>query len=246
MKKINVLLCGIGAACILTGCGTTVELTEEENEVITEYAVSLLLKYDKNYNNHLVDLTLYEEEQDSLQEEMPKEDVVPEQEEPLPEENQESETVDTTVADAEEEVPISSIEEFYGIPGFTFQYTGYDIAMQYPEMTENTADAFFAMEASPGTQLLILKFQAINQSGVESELNMMDYNTKIKVSVNGEASKFALSTMLLNDLQTYRGSIGAYELAELVAIVEVPAGTPVNNISLILRGDADNATLPLQ
>lgn len=245
VKKISVLLCGIGVACALSGCGTTVELTEEENEVITEYAVSLLLKYDKHYNDHLVDLTLYEEEQDSLQEEMPEEDVVPE-EEPLPEDNKEPETNDTEVVDATEETLISSIEEFYGIPGFTFQYTGYDVVMEYPEITENTAEAFFAMEASPGTQLLILKFQAINQSGVESELNMLNYNTKMKVSVNGEASKFALSTMLLNDLQTYRGIIGAYEATELVAVVEIPTGTPVNNISLILRNDSDSATLSLQ
>ena len=32
MKKIKFLLCGLGIACIVTGCGRTVELTEEENE----------------------------------------------------------------------------------------------------------------------------------------------------------------------------------------------------------------------
>ncbi|MCM1087931.1 MAG: hypothetical protein NC419_07215, partial [Muribaculaceae bacterium] len=65
MKKVSVLLCGIGIACILTGCGNTMpELTEEENDIITEYAVSLLLKYDKNYNSRLIDLAAYEEEQD--------------------------------------------------------------------------------------------------------------------------------------------------------------------------------------
>ena len=47
VKKVKILLCSMGMACALTGCGTTVELTEEENEIITEYAVNLLLKYDK-------------------------------------------------------------------------------------------------------------------------------------------------------------------------------------------------------
>ena len=241
MKKINVLLCSLGIACVLTGCGATVELTEEENEIITEYAVNLLLKYDKYYSDHLVDLSLYNEAESVEEEE------TPEEENSEPEENNESGADETEVIDAaqEEEPVVSSIEEFYGIPGFTFQYTGYDMTASYPETTENPADAFFAMEATSGMQLLVLKFQVINQSGTEAELNMMNYNTKMRFSINGEASKAALSTMLLNDIQTYRGTVGAYELVELVAVVEVPTGTSVDNISMILRNDSGSATIGL-
>lgn len=247
MKKVSVLLCSIGIACALMGCGATVELTEEENEVITEYAVSLLLKYDKYYNNHLVDLARYEEAQDSALEDNGEEEPAPEEESAAPEENQEEPvTVDMQAVDAVEEIEPSSIEEFYGIPGFSFQYIGYDITNSYPAMTENPADAFFAMEATSGMQLLVLKFQAINQSGADAELNMLNYGTKIRVSVNGEASKNALSTMLLDDLQTYRGCVEAYGLAELVAVIEVPAGTYIENMSLILRNDSDSATIFLQ
>ncbi len=241
MKKINIFLCSLSIACVLTGCGATVELTEEENEIITEYAVNLLLKYDKYYSDHLVDLSLYEEV-------AAVEEVQPE-EEPLEEENNESSVDNTEVVDvtqeAEPEPQVSSIEEFYEIPGFTFQYIGYDMTGTYPETTENPADAFFAMEATPGMQLMVLKFQVINQSGAETELNMMNYNTKIRFSINGEASKSALSTMLLNDIQTYRGTVGAYELVELVAVVEVPTGTSVENVSMILRGDSGSATIGL-
>ena len=241
MKKINVLLCSLGIACVLTGCGATVELTEEENEIITEYAVNLLLKYDKYYSDHLVDLSLYEEVASVEEEETPEEENL------QPEENNESSVGDTEIIDAtqEEEPQVSSIEEFYEIPGFTFQYTGYDMTGTYPETTENPEDAFFAMEATSGMQLLVLKFQVINQSGSEAELNMLNYDTKIRFSINGEASKSALSTMLLNDIQTYRGTVGAYELVELVAVVEVPTGTSVENISMILRSDSDSATIGL-
>ena len=238
MKKINVLLCSLGIACVLTGCGETVELTEEENEIITEYAVNLLLKYDKYYSDHLVDLSLYNEAESIEEEE------TPEEENSEPEESNESgtEIIDAT----QEEEPVnSSIEEFYEIPGFTFQYIGYDMTETYPETAENPADAFFAMEATPGMQLLVLKFQVINQSGTETELNMLNYNTKMRFSINGEASKSALSTMLLNDIQTYRGTVGAYELVELVAVVEVPTGTSIGNISMILRNDSGSTTIGL-
>ena len=95
MKKINVLLCSLGIACALTGCGETVELTEEENEIITEYAVNLLLKYDKYYSDHLVDLSLYEEV--AAVEEAEPEEEIPE------EENNESGVDDTEVVDVAQE-----------------------------------------------------------------------------------------------------------------------------------------------
>ncbi len=240
MKKIKFLLCGLGIACIVTGCGRTVELTEEENEIITEYAVGLLLKYDKYYNNHLVELT---EETDTAE-------TQPEEEEPLPEENndtEEAEVADTPVVDvAEEEPQASSIEEFYGIEGIGFQYSGYELQNEYPQVTEDSTELAFAMEATSGMKLLVLKFQVVSLNGVDTELNMMNYGTKVRVSVNGESPKSALSTMLLNDLQTYKGIIGPAGPVELAAVVEVPDGTNVESLSIILRNDTDKATLVLQ
>ncbi len=239
MKKIKILLCGLSIACILTGCGQTVELTEEENEIITEYAVGLLLKYDKYYSNHLVDLADYEEET-----------AEPEPEEVLPEESPDMEEdviVDTPVVDmAEEEQQASTIEEFYNIEGIAFQYAGYELRDEYPEIAEDSETLAFAMEATDGMKLLVLKFQAVSQNGVETELNMMNYGTKVRVSVNGESPKSALSTMLLNDLQTFHGSVGPEGPVELAAVIEVPDGTNVESLSIVLRSDSDSATLTLQ
>ena len=242
MRRLSVLLCSIGLTIAITGCGQTVpELTEEETEIITEYAVNLLLKYDKNYNDHLVELPTYEEPvmEPEFEEEIAPEEEQQEEEwdEPVPE------VVDLT---EEIEPQASSIEEFYGIPDFTFQYAGYDLVSQYPDMSENSADAFFAMDATAGTQLLIVKFQVTNQSGVESVLDTFQYGVKVRIAVNDEVSKNALSTMLLNDLQSYRGTLEAYGQTELVAVIEVPVGTSVGNLSLVLKGDSDNATLTLQ
>ena len=241
MRKLSVLLCSIGLTCALSGCGQTVpELTEEETDIITEYAVNLLLKYDKNYNNHLVELPVYEE---PVMEPEVEEDIVPEED--LQEEMNEPET---EVVDLTEDIEpqVSSIEEFYGISDFTFQYAGYDLVSEYPDMAEEPTTAFFAMDATTGTQLLIVKFLVTNQSGMESVLDTFQYGVKVKIAVNGEASKNALSTMLLNDLQSYRGTLDAYGQTELVAVIEVPEGTSVGNLSLVLKSDFDSATLTLQ
>ena len=243
MKKISILLCSIGAACALTACGDVMpELTEDENEVITEYAVGLLLKYDKYHNSRLVDLADNEETQDSAEEEAPEEEIIEE-----PEEVQDVQSVENTeIIEAPEEPVVSSIEEFYGIQGFSFRYTGYDLLKEYPEMAENEADAFFAMQATEGTQLLVLKFQVTNNSGVDQELNTLNYGMRSRVTVNDEASKSVLSTLLLNDLQAFSGTLAANDSTELVAIVEVPEGINVQNISMQLRSDSDSAAIVLQ
>ncbi|MCM1145781.1 MAG: hypothetical protein NC318_12715 [Blautia sp.] len=247
MKKVNVLLCGIGIACILTGCGNTMpELTEEENDIITEYAVGLLLKYDKNYNSRLIDLAAYEEEQDVIRANAEAAKEQAELEEAAKEAEEESEIADTEIVNAGEETEASTIEEFYGIDGFSFQYMGYDLKTEYPENAGDEAEAFFAMEATPGMQLVILKFMAINQTGAATELNMLNYNTKLRVTLNGETSKAVLSTMLLNDIQNYKGTLDVGGSTELVAVAEVPEGTYIENVSLVLRNDSDSATIPLQ
>jgi len=239
VKKIRILLCSIGIVCILSGCGRTVELTEEENEIITEYAVGLLLKYDKYYSNHLVEMSDYEE---ADSEEQSPEEVLPEEEPEV----EEPDIVDTPVIDATEEAQASTIEEFYGIEGIAFQYAGYELKDEYPDVAEDSPELAFVMDATDGMKLLVLKFEAVNLNGVETELNMLNYGTKIRIAVNDESPKSALSTMLLNDLQTYRGTIGMDGPTELVAVIEVPDGTSVNNLSIVLRNDTDSATLPLQ
>ena len=46
MRKGCTFLCGIVAAMLVTGCGAVVpDLTQEETDLISEYAVGVLLKY---------------------------------------------------------------------------------------------------------------------------------------------------------------------------------------------------------
>ncbi len=55
MTIISIFLC----VFFMVGCGVnTVELSEGNEKLITEYAVGLLLKYDVNYHNRLVDTSI--------------------------------------------------------------------------------------------------------------------------------------------------------------------------------------------
>lgn len=240
MKRMNVLLCSVAAAFLMTGCGEMPDLTQEETELISEYAVGVLLKYDRAYNNRLVDTSAYdlaEEETEPSEEEIQEEEPEPEVEEP-------AEVVDVS-QDEEVQPAISSVEEYYGIPNLAISYTGYEIADSYPP-SEEGAVPVFSMDASPGTQLLVLKFNVQNTSGQDQQMDMLGYGATFRVSVNGEASKGALATMLVNDMQTYDDVIPANAAVEMVSIVEVPQGTNVGSIDFILRGNGEDGTLTLQ
>lgn len=241
MKKMNVLLCSVAAAFMMTGCGEMPELTQEESELISEYAVGVLLKYDTAYNNRLVDTPAddpAEEETELPEEENPEEEPEPEMEEP-------AEVVDVSQDEEEAQPMVSSVEEYYGIPNVMISYTGYELTDSYPP-SEEGAVPVFSMDASAGTQLLVLKFNVQNTSGQDQQMNMLGYGATFRVSVNGEASKGALATMLVNDMQTYDDVIPANTSVEMVSIVEVPQGTNVGSIEFILRGNGEDGTLTLQ
>ena len=235
MKKMNVLLCSMAAAFMMTGCGEMPELTQEETELISEYAVGVLLKYDTAYNNRLVD-TL-EEETELPEEENPEEEPESEMEEP-------AEVVDVS-QDEETQPVVSSVEEYYGIPNLMISYTGYELADSYPPAEEGEVPVF-SMDASSGMQLLVLTFNVQNISGQDQQMDMLGYGATFRISVNGEASKGALATMLVNDMQTYDDVIPANTSVEMVSIVEVPQGTNVGSIDFILRGNGEDGTLTLQ
>ena len=146
--------------------------------------------------------------------------------------------------DEETPAPPATIEEYYGIENFTFQYSGYELVESYPSNTEE--EIFFAMDATEGMQLLVLKFTVSNAGAAEQEIDMLGYGARFKVSVNGGSSENALSTMLLNDLQTYKGVVPAGSGVELVSIVEVPQSTAIETIDFVLRGADGSAVINLQ
>lgn len=249
MRKAGVVLWGIAAAIMMTGCDSIMpDLTEEETEIISEYAVGALLKYDRVHSGRLLSEAEYEEKENKKAEREAaalKQEEAAEEESPAPEESKvdDTEVIDAS-QDAETAAVPSTIEAFYGIQDFTFQYTGYELAQSYPDGEEG--EVFFAMDATDGMQLLVLKFMAANGSSTDQTLDMLSYGARFRVSVNGGSGENALSTMLLNDLQSYKGTVPAGSGAELVCIVEVPQSAAVESIDLTLRGENGNTVINLQ
>ncbi len=226
------------AACGVTG----VELTEEQNSQIVEYAAGLLLKYDANHHGRLVE----EKEEDEEVQQPPAEDLAPveeKEEEITPEDVEEPEMTDA-VEEQEEEVE-RTIEEFYSIEGAVISYTGYEIKDSYPDSGGD--DLFFAMNASTGCKLLIINFDVVNTGGGDLSIDMVSKESKFRVSINGAMPKYALTTMLMNDLASYIGTIPSGSSENLVLVCEIPEEEAdlVETISLLMRNGSEEGRLTL-
>jgi len=248
MKKNNWKL-GMGALAVmtaLTGCGSggaLEDVTDEELDTAGEYAAITLLKYDAATRSRLV--TLPEE---SAEEELAAEESAPTEETETvetPETAAEPEAngADTTVVDATE-TTASSIEEFLGLPeGITVAFAG-------QEMCESYADAemdYLSIEASEGKMLVAARFVLANNSGEAQNIDLLSAAVSFRLTVNGDYTRTALTTMLPNDFANYSGTLEAGATQEVVILIEVnPEKVPtVSSLGLTLKTSSDSYTMQL-
>lgn len=252
-KKLGIILIAV-TSLFATACGASIpEMSEEQNAQVVEYAAGLLLKYDENYHSRLQEEEPVEAEAVQTEEQsVPEEQPVPE--EPVaetPTEQEADEPVVVNNSEEPEEVTYNSIEEFYGLDGLNIAYTGYELKDMYPDSAAQTdgedADMFFAMTATPGSKLLVLHFNVTNTSGQEKNLDMMSVGSKYKISINGETPKYALTTMLTNDLATYMGTLGTDAVEDMVLVSEIKEEktSDIQSISLMMKNASENATISL-
>ena len=187
-------------ALLTTGCGNKIpELSEQEQELVVEYAREVVLKHDRNYQSRLVDLSL---EQENVNEEEP--ETPSEEEDEASSDAKETDGQEVSVTDnTQTEVQNVTLEEFLKLDDVKFTYNGYELDNFYPQQGE---ELYFIMEATQGSKLLVLKFLAENTSGTEINLDIAKTETRFKIIADG-VGKNALTTMLLNDLTYYQGTI---------------------------------------
>ena len=233
MKKVISYLMICICCFMLCGCTKYPDMKQEDYDLVAEYAAGLLLKHSETADNRLMsideanDILILEEivEEEIEETEETEEEVVVETEETIEESVEET---DTPVIDKseQEEVVSAPMGETMGMDMLSIQLSGYEIKDSYPD----ESGAFFALDASEGNKLLVAKVILINNSDSSIDINMLEQNISYKISLDGNGYKFALSTMLLDDLSTYVGTIDSGNSVELVLISEWDEEL-LNNIS---------------
>ena len=241
-RKTKVICASLLGAMTLsvTACGNEIpDLTEEESQRVGEYAAVTLLKYDANNRSRLVDPEVVIAK---LEKEAAKEAEKAEQEAEKP---QETDSPEVEMPTAQEDIT-ASMEEFFALPeGVTLTYEDYQVADSYPE-DESTED-YFALDASAGKKLLVLRFQMTNGTEQEQNINLLNTGDRYIITVNDSIRGNALTTMLPNDLSTYAETLNPGETQELVLLLEVKddVASDVQKISLRLKNESNEYTIQL-
>lgn len=233
---------GIGILCLtamlMAGCGSPMPNMSDENaNAIGEYAAILLLKYDANSRSRLVDLSQVEALEEVEEKQEPS--VQPQPEEPSSQAASEPESTPVTDLSVSGLETAGSLESFLDLPdGMSLVCTGHELCQSY----QGEANPYFAMEAAEGKELLVLHFDLQNHSGSSQEADFLSRKDNYRVTVNGSYSRTALTTMLVDDLSTYKGTLadGVTEKVVLVFEVEPEQLGNVDSISLNLKNDTSS------
>lgn len=249
-KKNIILLFMMIGTLLFSGCASNLpEMEQEEREQIVEYAAGLLLKHNHNSTKRLVDLTMLEEEAGA--EELSGDETTQPDDAGQPGGSNQLSAGDeaaggTEVIDnTEEELPQTTIEEFFGLNNIQVNYQGFRVIDDYPEA--NGADVYFSISATSGQKLMVLEFELRNISESEVSIDMMSKNAKFKIGLNDSQTKKAMFTMLDNDFATYSGTLQGGENKTLVIICEVDEGTAQETeaVSINVKNETESADIVL-
>ena len=249
MRKGYVKVTALAVAIMfcLTGCGTSYpDLTVDEEKMVAEYAAKLLLKYDANNRSRLVSREeIPEEETEKTEVETPAEDQEKQPGDEAIVDTQSEETPDSDAEKAPMTNMIASPEEFYELPeGISIDYQGMEICSSYPP--EGQADSYFALDATEGKSLMVLKFTIENQAQSEQKVDLLTQNVLFRITANGGYTRNTLTTMLLDDMSTYVGELAAGEVANVVLLAEVDNDVANNISTLMLNLKNESKTCTIQ
>lgn len=225
----------------LCGCGNAIpSLSEEQEALVVEYASTAVLKHDANYQGKLVELSTITNEEEVQPEETTQ---PPAEETNIPEESAQIQEPQQNVRNAEqvEEEIQADAEQIMGLHDASLTYSGYEVDEFYPK---NGNELYFVMNATPGNNLLVVKFILRNLLNEEQEIQIQPGAVRVKIDLNG-GEKNALTTMLLNDLATYQGILGPDEEIELVVVGEYPVEDlqTINSLSVKLKNESGEVVL---
>ncbi|MDD3204362.1 MAG: hypothetical protein PHS74_01295 [Lachnospiraceae bacterium] len=242
-RKIAIIT--VSAIICLTGCQTATipDMTEEETSLVAQYAANIVLANNKNYDTGIATQEEIEKADAKLARQRQREAEAKEAE------KKNEETSDTSTAGKSESVVTENadIAQFLGLSNVTITYQSYEICDSYPHDTSD--DTFFAMDATAGNKLLVAKFTMQNHSTEDQDIDILYQYPLFRISVNGNDNNNALTTLLLDDLSTFKDTLTADESREVVLVTEIKeeeSQEEVQSLDLHMRLNDQMASTKLQ
>lgn len=247
MKKKWIIACFSVVLCLFCGCLKATPLNDEEMDAVAEYAASLLLKYDKNYDTPLY----YAEEREVRLTPTPTpEPTVKATPTPtsvpgtssvgnnLP--STPSATATPTATPTPTPVPMfneaetsKQITEIIGVENITVTCENVEL-MKSVQSTE-----YFSLVAKEGRQYAVVKFLLHNSTSENLVFDASEKELEYAVDINTSSISRVSLSMLENDMQYMKIPVPAGGTAEAVLVFEI-ADEEINTMHLIIENASGN------
>lgn len=229
---VSILLCGVMLST--AGCGTKpYDLSSEEQEKVAAYAAQVVTRYNDRQDEGLIKIQ---------QEDLSKEDTTESKEQQTDTKDKQETSADpakNTTADAEKpKTETVSLRQALKLEdGLDASFENYDVTDSYVESD------YFAMNATAGKTFLAVHIN-LKATGGDIECDMLKKNLKYRVVINGDKTVAAQTSILLNDLGTYQGTIAGGSTQECVLLFETEKQNVENITSLQLKvSDGSTSTV---
>lgn len=240
MKK-KFLLAGVSALlCMLCGCLETTPLTDREMDVVAEYAASLLLKYDSDYDSPLYYEDLFEEEAV-----IPTVTAVPEitvtpilspEEEPI---KSPSKAPEITKAPTPTPLPYSDTETTAQLTRIIDVEHITVSCESWNKLDSVVSNDYFSLQAKEGRKYVAVYFLLTNASNQEEVFDASGKGLSYSLDINTNIKSRVSLSMLENDLQYMPISVPANGTAEAVLVFEIE-DIQIDTLHLIISDKEEN------
>ncbi len=239
IKRTRKLVCLITILVLmLTGCGSQIpDMTEEQREAISEYAVQLLLKYDTNQTSRLVDVDTLEQEPETTK--PPKPSVT---QPPVGMD----ETEDTPVIDltGEETGSVGDIHAALGLhDDISIEYINCRTEQQYVDELSQE----LVIEAKEGKVLFVCDLALVNDGNQKQSVDMLRNNIQYALRLD-DIQLNCMITMLSSDLTTYLGILDPDQSQKVVVLTEVEKEKleQAEEICLYVQSEMGKGIIPIK
>ena len=230
IKKLGFLAVFATISIAMTGCG--IDLIDEQNRLIAEYAADLLLKYDADYqaryNEDTEDVPTTTDTTEYVTEQTKEEDTATTEDLSADISTEDTSAEDVSTEEDEDFPPVindnvTDIAEIVGIHDISIIYNKCMFLDRYPSIDQD--GAFIYLEADPGYKLVVVKFDITNQSSSAVSLDLLNTPIDYRLVMNGSKAAKPMLTILMDDLGTFYNTVPANSEQSAVLVFQMADGS---------------------
>jgi hypothetical protein len=221
------------SALLMSGCVKESNLTVKQSNAVAEYMAGLLLKYDRNYDQKLIDIEELTNDETNIVTAAPTQGAASQN-------TVSSEPSTDSKNNSEDNYTLTDV---IGNKNFAIDYSNYKFTNTYPEDTEET---YFTLIPRNGYQLLVLSFNVKNITAAVKTFNLSEDNIGYKLYTNSNTVYKPLLTLLENDMQYINIKVGTGKTKTILLVFEISKNTDTSKMKLVISKNKKSETIKIK